>query len=149
MTGLASLRNASMSIGLVESIDINSVSLIPEFMVSDRVQIKVLLGPPLVKHVNVTSLPLAAMRRLGSIVTLALGETMEDRKRREGGGGEKKNDALKQKATYVDSQTECLCECIKFIMRCVDVWMHLCTHKGIIILTSKYSFIGCGNLCDH
>ena len=85
MTGLASLRNASTSIGLVDSIDVNSVSLIPEFMVSDRVQIKVLLGPPLVKHVKVISLLLVAMCRLGSIVTLPLGETMVRRRRQEGG----------------------------------------------------------------
>ena len=108
MTGLASLRNASTSIGLVESIDINSVSLIPEFMVSDRVQIKVLLGPPLVKHVNVISLPLAAMRRLGSIVTLPLGETMGDRRDEREEEEKRKNDALKQKATWIVKRNVCV-----------------------------------------
>lgn len=52
-----------------------------------------LLGPPLAKHVNVTSLPLVAMCKLGSIVTLLLGETMINRKRQR----KRKNDTINQK----------------------------------------------------
>lgn len=98
MTGLASLRNASTSIGLVDSINVNSVSLITEFMVSDRVQISVFGSTPCETCESyITSVSCYVQTRFNC--DTAIRRDYVKQKETKGRRRREKNDALKQKAT--------------------------------------------------